>query len=840
MVYVYLPCRAAAKNDTNGKCLIFSLQKTCHSRRIDREFRLNFELYFSTLFCSMKFFFLYLLLVSVYCSAFPQNTTSISGKITSDGKPVARASVSLLNTHLGTTSDNEGSFKLDNVPDGKYNLSITAVGYASVVRNVVSGKENQVLNIELAASVNQLDEVVVTAQKTEEALQKIPLAISSISAGQIQEYRLWNSKDITAIVPNLYAGNSGDERNVTSLRGVATTSYDPAVATYIDGVNQFSLDTYIAQLIDVERIEVLRGPQGTLYGRNAMGGVINIITKQPTNLTTGFVEINFGSYGQQRYALGIRTPVIKDKLFLGVSGVFEKRDGFYINKFNNSAFEQFQNTTGNYYLKYLLNSKLSFTFNLKHANNTNKGAFPLAFGRSAFEDPFVVSQNAIAKTIDNTLNASLSANYFGAGFNFSSITAYQSNYRYYQDPIDADFTPLDGISIINNYGKDWNKAKVLTQEFKFSSSDKLSSLLKWTAGLYSFYQENPVKQTTRFGTFGKDFGAQDSLTSIRNSGTGFNFGIAFYGQVAGKITDQIEVFAGLRFDYEAKRQSALSEFLKDKFQNPIFIIRSDTSTKAEFHAFSPKLGLNYKITDNSLAYFSYSVGFRAGGITQVQPDPSQPPLYIYKPEYSNNLEIGTKNTLWNNKLKLNGNLFYTDITNAQIPTLVLPQALTITKNAGSLTNFGAELETSVFLIKGLQADYNFGLTNSKFTSLQLPNKDGNAEINYNGNHQIFTPNITSMLALQYSYELNSTQKLQLVVRGEWRYLGKQYFDLQNTISQPDYSVLNARLGVSARNFEVMLWGRNLSNEKYIEYAYSFGGIHLGNPFNYGITLTGRF
>src|SRR5665811_1036349 len=176
---------------------------------------------------------------------------------------------------------------------------------------------------------------VVTAQKKEESLQNIPLSTTAISAKQVQQYQLWNSKELTAIVPNLYSNNSGDERNVTSIRGIVTTSYDPAVTTYIDGVNQFSLDTYIASLGDVERIEVLRGPQGTMYGRNAMGGVINIITKQPSNTVSGFAGLDFGNYGQQRYTLGIKAPLIKDRLFLGVAGVYSGFNGFYTNTFNN-------------------------------------------------------------------------------------------------------------------------------------------------------------------------------------------------------------------------------------------------------------------------------------------------------------------------------------------------------------------------------------------------------------------------------------------------------------------------------------------------------------------------
>ena len=112
------------------------------------------------------------------------------------------------------------------------------------------------MRIQLVESVRQLDAVIVTAEKKEDDIQKIPSSISNISSQQVEQYRLWNAKDITAIAPNVYSANPGDNRNVTSIRGVTTTSYDPAVATYIDGVNQFNLDTYIAPIFDVERIEV--------------------------------------------------------------------------------------------------------------------------------------------------------------------------------------------------------------------------------------------------------------------------------------------------------------------------------------------------------------------------------------------------------------------------------------------------------------------------------------------------------------------------------------------------------------------------------------------------------
>src|SRR5690606_13706900 len=150
----------------------------------------------------------------------------------------------------------------------------------------------------------QLEEVTVTAQKQEENLQEVPISVSHITDQEVNNLRLWQARDLTGLFPNFYSSHSGDGRNVVGIRGISTTSYDPAVAVYVDGVIQFGLDTYSNGLLDIERIEVLRGPQGTLYGRNAMGGVINIITKQPTNQTQGFAGVDFGNYGLSRYSLG--------------------------------------------------------------------------------------------------------------------------------------------------------------------------------------------------------------------------------------------------------------------------------------------------------------------------------------------------------------------------------------------------------------------------------------------------------------------------------------------------------------------------------------------------------
>lgn len=778
----------------------------------------------------IRAFFIACLFVGTCSIAIGQQNPTISGRVTdASSQPIAGATIHLLNTNTGTFTDALGDFTLEVLTAGEYTIQVTAVGFAAKKISVSSGTE---LSIQLEESATQLDDVVITAEKIEEDLQKIPLSVTAITEKQVRQFRLWNSKDLSAIVPNLYSGNSGDNRNVTSIRGIATTSYDPAVATYIDGVNQFGLDTYIAQLFDVERIEVLRGPQGTLYGRNAMGGVVNIITKQPTNVTHGFAEINIGNYAQQRYTAAFRTPLVKDKLFLGIAGMYDKTNGYYNNEFDNSDFDKRRSFTGNYFLKYLINQQWALTANIKHVQNRNNGAFPLtASPQNAIENPFTVNQNAGTELVDNIFNGSLTASYAGTAFNFSSQTAYQSDYRYYRDPIDGDFSPIDGITIINNYGKDWNNVKVFTQEFKLSSP-ATAAPLQWTGGVYLFSQDNPVKQATHFGEDAAfiDPMAIPGSASISTS-TGTNRGMAFYGQAAYNLSNNFEVAAGLRYDYEHKKQDVFGQFKFDNDPDAI-VTQPDTTATTSYNAFSPKISLSYHANSNKTLYLTFSRGYRAGGLTQLGPDPSQPPLYAFKPEYSNNIELGSKNTFLNSKVQLNISLFYINVTDVQVPTLVLPQAVTVTRNAGKLTSKGAELELLAAPVKGLQINYTFGYNKARYGNSKFVFY-GN-EIQLKGNHQIFTPDVTSMLALQYDYPLS--HKVKFTIRGEWMYFGEQYFDLANNIRQAPYNLLNVRTGFSLPHVELLFWGRNLSDEKYIAYAYDFGATHLGDPLTYGMTL----
>jgi iron complex outermembrane receptor protein len=775
-----------------------------------------------------------LFFVCIVSSASAQKDITVSGKVTNEKQtPINAVTVHLLNTNIAVITNAEGNFSIANIAAGRYTISFSIVGYATQNKEIEVSSTTNNFNVQLADATNQLDDVAVTAEKKEESLQKIPASITALSAKQVNDFRLWNSKDLTAIVPNMYSANPGDERNVTSIRGITTTSYDPAVVTYIDGVSQFSLDTYIGTLFDVERIEVLRGPQGTLYGRNAMGGVINIITKQPSNKTDAFAEADLGNYNQQHYTVGFRTPIIKNKLFFGMAGVYNSRNGFYTNTFNNNSYDKLNTFTGNYYLKYLPAQNWAITLNVKHQENSNSGPFPLSGTvEDAFATPFKIAQNAVAKMIDKTLNASLSINHSGSSFNFSSLTAWQNNYRYYNAPLDGDFSGLDAITIINNYGNKWNNVKVFTQEFRFTSPANSTSLLKWAAGTYFFHQNVPNKQATHFGQDAGVFGVPDTDFSTVNISTGNNTGIAGYGQLTYSITNKLDVIGGIRYDYENKKLSVEGEYQKDG--ESALVTLPDTSAKVNFSAFSPKLGINYKAASSTNIFVTYSRGYRTGGLTQLSSDPSQPPLYPYKPEYSNNIEAGIKNNFYHDHLQLNFTVFYTLVTNAQTPTLILPDAITVTKNTGRLHSKGVELEVAAAPVKGLQLSYNFGYTDAAYKSLKISQNGG--EVDLNGKKQIFTPEVTSMFSAQYALRISQKQQLSLIVRGEWSYLGTEYFDLNNTVKQSPYNLFNTRLGFSSKHIELFFWGRNLSNKKFIAYAYDFGAVHLGDPKTYGVTL----
>jgi iron complex outermembrane recepter protein len=762
----------------------------------------------------------------------------IGKTISEKGIIIRGATVHVLNTDVSIISDEAGIFSIPPLTNGNYSLEVSAIGFARIEKKIQIPQSEDTLVVSLPFSTTQLDAVVVTAEKKESDNQIVPISITSLSSREVEAYRLWANKDLKGIVSNMYAADPGDGRNVISIRGITSTSYDPAVVTYIDGVPQFTLDTYIPQLFDVDHIEVLKGPQGTLYGRNALGGVINITTKQPDDQIRASFELSSGNYGLERYTFIFSAPLIKGKLWLGAAGMYEGSLGYYTNDFNNSYFDQQYRDADNIYLKYLLNTKWSFTMNLKNLWNHNKGAFPLnPTVESAFAKPYHLDQNAIGEMVDNTLNTSLQIRHTGSKMDFSSLTAYQSNYRYYKSPVDGDFSPLDIISIVNDYGKNWNKVSAWTEELRLSSATAAVSPLKWAVGSYLFLQKAPNKQGVHFGADAALAGSPDSNYTIINTAQIKNQGAAFYGQLEYALSNHFSAVAGLRYDYQQSNAEVSGLYLPDGSING-FPTQPDTSGKTTYHALSPMFSFSFHPDDHAHIYVSYNRGFRTGGLTQLSSDPSQPPLYPYQPEYSNNYELGLKSNYFTNRLHANFAIFYNTVQSVQIPTLILPDAITVIKNAGGLDSKGFEAELQGLVLPGLELTYHFGYTHAAYTSGKL-SSNGNA-VDLDGKRQVFTPDMTSMGVMQYSFKLPKPIGVNAFIRGEWYYFGKQFFDLSNLQEQSSYQLLNASVGITYSFFSISAWLRNITGTQYVAYAYDFGAARLGDPYTYGVNMKFKF
>lgn len=767
-------------------------------------------------------------------TGFSQDTIklTISAKNKQGGK-VEGIEVSFLNSNRLAEVNANKSIEYNNLRKGYYELLISAEGYASVIWKGVLDK-SQELSILMESNSIKLDEVVVSSDKKQANILNTPGSITSINAKQVRDMRIWEISDLSGFAPNLFISNSGDNRNVTGIRGMVTTSYDQSVATYVDGVAQFNLDTYIPQLNEIESIDIIRGAQGTFYGRNAMGGVINITTKKPTNAKQISAGVQFGNYGQKRINAAVNAPIIKNKLFLGLSALHDAKNGFYTNEFLNKKFDNQQQTMLNLQMKYFVGKGWSVQADLKQYTAKNDGAFPLVNDMKAlFEKPYTLSQNLTSSMRDKSGNASIVVKHKGKKTDITLQHARQRNYRYYENTLDADFSPADIVGIFNNYGKDFNTVNAVTNELRFNSvKSSADAAFEWSAGIFQFTQKSPTKQATAFGNDAGLFGVPDKNFSIISINKGENNGFAAYGHMSYKVNDKVSVNGGMRIDRENKQLTIGSEY--EKQPRPAFPLMKDTTGKSSYGAFSPKLGIQYQLNAHELMYLSFSRGFRTGGLTSISSDPSQIPLSAYNPEFSNMFEAGIKGKDKNNQFRYAIAVFYNKVMDIQTPLLVLPDAVTIIQNAGEMNAWGMEVEMELKLAKGLSVQYSGGLTSAKYAVLGVVSNG--SQVDLSGNKQVFTPSSTNYFATQYQ---TSIAAHELMFRLEYNHIGKQFFDLANTIEQEAYGLVNFRSSIRTRHFDISVWGRNLMGKKYINYAYDFGAAHLGNPRMIGVGLGWR-
>ena len=803
-------------------------------------------------------------LLWLWC-ALPVVAQTIKGSVKStQGEGVGYAHITFLNNTFGGYADASGEFEIK-VPAGTYQVAVSAVGYAKLVKeaDVEAGQTVQ-LDFTLQTSVNALDEVVVTGQKRDERLVDAPLAITAISSKKIEETRTWELSGLQALVPNYNYGQVGvGFQQVQTIRGIQVFSENPAIATYIDGVNQLDILSNGFQLVDIERVEVLRGPQGTLFGRNAMGGVVNITTKQPTNKTEGFVEATVGNLGFNRHAFGIKTPVVEDKLFFGFSGLYRYRDGFWEND-TTGTHEPDPATQGarvgdessfygNAYLRWIASDKFDATLNVKGQIDDSDASSFFVYqldDEVARSSPGQVNLGRIGTHRRDVLNTALSLNYNAPGFRLSSTTAYQQVGLSFADIYEAVRNPQTGVggTIYNSFeggelGERLGPQEVWSQEFKIVSNNP-KKRLSYVGGAY-FFNQQAAEPTTNiaidYGTFNGplilgEFYTPGVNVVFRNRAE--NYGLAAFGQADYKLTDQLTATLGLRYDYESRENTfnASGEVL---FLDGVTTeVRSDTTLSADFEALSPKVALAYRFIDGGQIYASYTRGFRAGGINLQRVSGQD---LSFDPETSNNFELGYKVQPWEDKLYLALTAYYINWNDMQFFTQDAANIFKI-DNVGDAESMGVEAEVSAILAKGLRFGLAYGYNDSEYGGFSLPSFfEGSIELG--GNRLSNTPTSTLYTSLQYEKQFDSG--LGITARLGWRRVGQMYADRENSLEIGPYFVLNGDIGVSYGKTKLSFWSNNFTDERYI--AYASPSTANGNrtalssaPRLFGITLSSGF
>ena len=786
----------------------------------------------------MKSIFMAICLWAVVANcAMAQNLT---GTVTDDqGQPVDFATVKVLNTPFGAITNKAGQYALD-LPANTYQVQVSKVGYAKQVKRVVLS-DKQALNFQLSLATNTLDQVVVTAQKREEKLLEVPAAITSLGAQKIQNTRTWDLTELNGLVPNYFNSQVGvGFQQIQSIRGIQVFSENPAVATYIDGVNNLDILANGTQLFDIERIEVLRGPQGTLYGRNAMGGVVNIITKKPDNNTVSFFEGSVGNLGLQRYGLGYKAPLVENELFFGITGQFQSRNGYLTNDTSLSLFPeagaegQRVGDEESYYfnmdLRWLPSPKLSAALNLK--TQVDESDASMFFVRAPDEviaraNPDAIFLSRIGQHRRDLFNAALSLNYYADDFTVSMVSTYQN--------IGLSFNNIDFAgsgAIYSSFGENEvggrpAPQKVYSQEIKvFSNND--DAKVRYNAGVFWFDQRAFEPSVNTALEFGPDHNIGRNQSD--------NFGIALFGQLSFDLTEKLELTTGLRYDYEDRE----STFNSGSFSTDLVFSGgvlnenvADTMVSADFNAFSPKLALSYHTNERTHLYTSYSRGFRAGGVTSVR---AQNVDLTFDPELSDNFELGIKTQSPDNKLLFAATAYY--INWSDIQYFKFEGFTFLRDNLGDGTSYGLELEATYIPFEGGLIDFAYGYNETEYGRFEDVSLTGDIE----GNQFSNAPQSTFFLGLQYDFGISGLWRG--LVRGEWRRVGDFYTDFQNDLKQEAYNEFNARLGITNGKLDLSFWGKNLGDVRYIIYGSPDTGFNRGTilsaPATYGLTFSAKF
>ncbi len=673
-----------------------------------------------------------------------------------------------------------------------------------------------------AEQTTELDTITVTANKMEENIEDIPQSVSVIDAATIENKGIQNISDVVKEIPNLSSSFLySEDINFRGINSSILTNNNPVVL-YIDGIPQSNRFAYDASLVNVERVEVLRGPQGTLYGKDAIGGVINVITKTPTNVCEGSVGIEYGSNNAMLGTLAANGPVVKDILFFGLNGRFAQDDGWVTNHYpgmDEDANGTSENTFG-LNLLYTPTDRLSVRLILNSDYQKNDwvggmlipyGADPNSYSREDAED-VEFDQPTFTRTQSNA--QALNIKYTFDAVILESVTTnkrvdIEADYDldYGNDPLYADLIQFQYSTIDTR-----------SQELRLSSKDKGG--IRWVGGLY---YENDVYTNDRYGAqypgmfTGTPFDVDMDDVSETTSNT-----MAVFGQVMMPFADRWELTLGGRY------QSIDKEIDSDFYYLPIGMSGPPYNSYHGDHTwtiFLPKAALSYHLGDNTTVYASVSAGYLPGGFNHWAQQGGEEENR-FDPQTSVDYEIGIKSTM--NRLYIAANLFYMDIKDIHVYEYDLTGMMR-TSNAAGAHSLGAELEFTYLLTDRWDLSGALGLVQAEYDEYSDAVSDGNTIEK--------TPAYTARLGIQY------TDPQGLYARCDLRSQGRTYYNAANSVNGESYYTADAKIGYKLDRWDMYTFVKNITDESYIAGVSEVGVgnvVSFGDPRTFGVGLRYTF
>lgn len=679
-------------------------------------------------------------------------------------------------------------------------------------------------------SSSQTEDIVITAQRRESRLQDTPAAVTALSSTFLERTGANRVEDVAKAVPSLtMPGASLNNNPAVAIRGISfysgITAVSYPVAFYIDGLFTDRPYSIRDHLFDMERIEVLRGPQGVLFGRNATAGAIQLIHKLPDDDFTALARLEAGSFGTYQGQASVRGPIVEGLLQAGLAGFYAHSDGYVTNDVTGDKLfgEDSWGLRGT--VRATPTPELEVILRGSYSNNENSFGIKniVAFGtdtkRAIFNDPayrpYHLGNDYQGFTDRDSYSVSLEASYDFGGAELISLTGYQG----YKQHSRGD---SDGTAVVRSENEQRNvNYSSISSELRLSSSGR--SPLQWDVGLY-YIHENPREfdNDVRLLIFPGGVRRRNGGTYFRLQETNANAYAAF-AHAAWTPLERLTLRAGAR--YSSEKKAVDTDF--DLYNATGAFTRIQGQDSETWNSFTPLFGLDYRWSDAVMTYATASKGFKSGGFNIS-------PIAPFSPENVWNYEVGLKSDLLDRKLRLNLAAFYMDYRNIQVSKNT-GNGLALIQNAASSTIKGIELETTLIPVRGLSITGSAAYIRARYDKFILDDRNPTGT-NLGGEPLTRAPEWKTSIAADYEFAV--TSGLEANLRASFSYEDEYYLEALIQPARRAYlrpSVVNvdlrAGVGPSNNRWELAAVVRNATNERYVSNLQNLlGGATRGAFF----------